>query len=118
MAKEVLLFIRPIMKFNERAGVSRDINWAWRLSTRSLPLQVLLIRATTLSQILRQTLGADGSIRDKAFKSLRVWLTEQTANLDGKDYLRLWKALFYCKLCPLHTKDPYVPSCRRHVDGG
>lgn len=38
----------------------------------------------------------DGSVRDKAFKTLRRWLEGRCEDLEAGEYLRLWKALFYC----------------------
>lgn len=35
-------------------------------------------------------------MRDKAFKTLRRWLEGRCQDLTHDDYLRLWKALFYC----------------------
>lgn len=38
----------------------------------------------------------DGSVRDKAFRTLRRWLQGRCMDLTDKEYLCLWKALFYC----------------------
>lgn len=38
----------------------------------------------------------DGSIRDKAFKTICRWLEAHCTELGHAEYLKLWKALFYC----------------------
>lgn len=50
----------------------------------------------------------DGSVRDKAFKSLRMWLEKRCGELEEGEYLRLWKALFYCTFYPLLPTDPLL----------
>lgn len=45
----------------------------------------------------------DGGVRSKAFKTLRSWIKGRCKDLEYKEYLRLWKALFYCTLCSTRT---------------
>lgn len=54
-----------------------------------------MLRQVRTSHILHLH-SLDGSIRDKAFKTLRRWLEGKCEELEASEYLKLWKALFYC----------------------
>lgn len=44
----------------------------------------------------KKLVSSDGSVRDKAFKTFKVWFLSRFTEIDEKECLRLWKALFYC----------------------
>ncbi len=43
----------------------------------------------------RRLVASDDAVREKAFKSVRIFLNERHGSLLHKDYMRVWKALFY-----------------------
>lgn len=51
------------------------------------------------SSLVKQLASSDGSQRDKACKALKNWLLEirKDEPLDKNEFLKLWKALFYCQ---------------------
>jgi ribosomal RNA-processing protein 1 len=51
------------------------------------------------SALVKQLASSDGSQRDKACKALKNWLLviRRDDPLDNNEFLKLWKALFYCQ---------------------